>query len=152
MLALTIWQPWASLIMIQAKPFEFRRWAAPKRLVGQRIVIHAGVKPVKRSEVAELILRLQDDPKGTGLIPDLALPLLERVHLNPGALPLGTALGTAVLGQPREASRLFAGVIDSDRVDHHVWGWPLTDHQPFEPPIPARGAQGFWAWNEAAHG
>ena len=26
MKALTIWQPWATLIMLGAKPFEFRRW------------------------------------------------------------------------------------------------------------------------------
>ena len=29
MRALTIWQPWASLIIIGAKPFEWRRWRAP---------------------------------------------------------------------------------------------------------------------------
>jgi hypothetical protein len=27
MKALTIYQPWASLVMIGAKPYEFRRWA-----------------------------------------------------------------------------------------------------------------------------
>lgn len=40
--ALTVWQPWATLIAIGAKPFEFRGWAAPKAYQGQRIAIHAG--------------------------------------------------------------------------------------------------------------
>lgn len=50
MKALTIWQPWASLVMIGAKPYEFRRWDYRERqsgLQGQRIVIHAGARPVK---------------------------------------------------------------------------------------------------------
>lgn len=152
MMALTIWQPWASLIAIGAKPFEFRHWPAPARLVGQRIVNHAGARPVRRAEIADLLIRLRDDPRSTGLIPELALPLLERVHLNPGILPLASALGTAVLGQPRQANRIFTGDGDSDRVDHHIWAWPLTDYEPFEPPIAAKGAQGFWRWVEAAHG
>lgn len=38
MKALTIWQPWASLIISGAKPYEFRGWRIPESLIGQRIV------------------------------------------------------------------------------------------------------------------
>lgn len=44
MRALTVWQPWASLIAVGAKPYEFRSWPAPAWIVGQRIAIHAGVR------------------------------------------------------------------------------------------------------------
>lgn len=27
--------------------------------------------------------------------------------------------------------------------------WPLTEWQPFVPPVPRRGAQGFWNWSES---
>ena len=30
------------------------------------------------------------------------------------------------------------------------WAWPLTDIVPLEPFQPAKGAQGFWDWQEAA--
>lgn len=53
MKALTVWQPWATLIIAGAKPFEFRRWDYRTRdrgLEGQRIVIHAGARPIKRAE------------------------------------------------------------------------------------------------------
>lgn len=153
MKALTIWQPWATLIIAGAKPYEFRRWDHRRReraLAGQRIVIHAGARPVRRDEVDDLLYRLaRDGGKGTGLVAPLAREVLARIHSR--SYPLASALGTAILGEPREASRLFAGdIADSDRVDHSIWAWPLTDIEPFEPPIPARGFQGFWIWNEVA--
>jgi hypothetical protein len=50
--AITIWQPWATLIAIGAKPFEFRSWPVPARLIGQRIAVHAGARPVRCKEVS----------------------------------------------------------------------------------------------------
>ena len=37
--------------------------------------------------------------------------------------------------------------LDSDRIDHSKFAWPLTDIERFEPVVPARGAQGFWDWH-----
>ena len=54
MKALTIWQPWASLIIAGAKPYEFRGWRAPRALIGQRIVIHAAARKIDRDEVCAL--------------------------------------------------------------------------------------------------
>ena len=100
MKALTIWQPWASLIAIGAKPYEFRGWAAPRALRGQRIVIHSGVRPMRRQELQALWLRLTGrEPWRTGLVADKALPLLKRVMAGL-ALPMGHGLGTAILGEP----------------------------------------------------
>ena len=42
MKALTLHQPWASLIADGRKPFETRSWAPPRSLIGRRIAIHAG--------------------------------------------------------------------------------------------------------------
>src|SRR6185369_13939683 len=56
--ALTVYQPWASLVMIGAKPYEFRRWDYRTRapaLEGQRIVIHAGARAIKPDEIRDLI-------------------------------------------------------------------------------------------------
>lgn len=41
MKAISLWQPWASLIACGAKPFETRHWAPPRDLIGHRIAIHA---------------------------------------------------------------------------------------------------------------
>lgn len=147
--ALTIWQPWATLIMEGCKPFEFRAWAAPPHLRGQRIAIHAGARPVRRDEVGTLILQLRREGAfGTALVVEPALELLQRIRLSPLSLPLSSVLGTAVLGTPIRAADL-AGSCDSQRVDHSKWAWPLTEIEPFAFPIPARGLQGFWSWSSS---
>lgn len=145
MKALTIWQPWASLIMIGAKPYEFRRWPAPRGVVGQRIVIHAGARRPKPAELADLVARLRHDEHATGLIPAIALPALQGTLSLSWMLAVG--LGTAVLGKPRRCTDLFRGTVaDSDRIDECMWAWPLTGIEPFDAPVPRRGAQGFWEW------
>jgi hypothetical protein len=149
MKALTVWQPWATLIMEGLKPFEFRGWdfsARPnlRRLVGQRIVIHAGVRPVPAAEVAELIERLVQDPKSTGLVVAGSMDILDKLWRDRNLLPLGAALGTVVLGKPIRATEINHGTVDSDRADHQMFGWPVSEPMRFEPPRPMRGAQGFW--------
>lgn len=147
MKALTIWQPWATLIMAGAKPWEWRGWPPPRRLIGQRIAIHAGARPVKKAEIEELLDEIHNGE--SSLVADLAQELLEGWHRR--VWPLSSVLGTATLGEPIDAlawaaQHLKAGY-DSGRIDHHKVAWPLTDIARFEPPVPARGAQGFWDWH-----
>lgn len=151
MKAITIWQPWATLIIAGAKPYEFRGWPAPRAIRGQRIGIHAGARAIRRTEIQDLIARLNGDQAwSTALHKDIALPILERALTSPGALPLASMLGTAMLGEPINGSKIvheFGGhVNDSDRMEHSNWAWPLTEIQPLEPIVPVRGAQGFWEW------
>ena len=152
--ALTIWQPWASLIAAGAKPYEWRGWEAPRRLVGQRIAIHAGARKAQRHEIASLMLDIErTGAAGTSLVISVARPLLERWHSSPGLLPLSSVVCTAVLGTPITA-RAYAeqrgqAALDSDRIDHTKWGWPLSGVEVLEPFVPAKGAQGFWLWQPA---
>ncbi|GAB4071685.1 hypothetical protein KHC28_00135 [Ancylobacter sonchi] len=150
MKALTIWQPWASLILHGWKPYEFRGWPAPVNLRGQRIAIHAGARPLKVSEVADLIMRLKGPQAWTTCLKPEALDFLERVKLSPGALPLSHVLCTVELGTPVRSWEIvgeFGGVInDSDRDNHCNWAWPVSKIEPLAPPVPAKGAQGFWNW------
>ena len=146
MKALTIWQPWASLIVAGAKPWEWRGWAPPGWIVGTRIAIHAGARKVAAGDIVE-ILRLIDDGDSS-LVADVAAPLLRRVPL--AAWPRSSVLGTAIIGTPASAAEWarthLAPGYDSSRIDHHQIAWPMTDIDRFEPPIPARGAQGLWDW------
>jgi hypothetical protein len=149
MKALTIYQPWATLIIEGLKPYEFRKWPGPKWVVGKRIAIHASARPVKRDEVAELLDRLE---RRMSKVDERAVPLLEKIHLSPGLLPLASVLGTAIMGEPKQAAKLFAGELDpndSARIDHSIWAWPMLEIERLDVPVPARGAQGFWRWTPA---
>jgi len=153
MKALTIWQPWASLVMMGAKPYEFRRWNFTDKphlakLVGRRIVVHAGARPPRVSELEDLLCRIGEGE--SALDAKVARPFVADLlaairRKETGTVPLAAALGTAVLGQARSCIELFRDVItDSDRIDQHMYGWPLSDVQPFAKLVPAYGAQGFW--------
>jgi hypothetical protein len=151
MYALTVWAPWSTLIIEGWKPYEFRGWDYRTRrraLVGQRIAIHAGARPVKRNEVLDLLDRLE---RKHSRVSEAAAPFLEKLHLSPGMVPLAAVLGTAVLGEPIECRQLFgSGALtypDSDRIEHQAWAWPLSQIERFPVPVPARGAQGFWRWS-----
>lgn len=160
MKALTIWQPWASLIIAGAKPYEFRGWRAPASLIGRRIVIHAAAKPVDRDEVSMLHFALSylhadraiaRAAAESCLHRDEALPVLDDALR--GALPMASGIGTAILGEPRNGFDIAAefGVDranDSIRDEHASWGWPLTDIEAWPEPIPMRGRQGLWNWPE----
>lgn len=154
MKALTVWQPWADLICAGAKPWEFRGWKVPAAIVGQRIAIHAAARPLKDGEVSALIRELERGSDCGGLIAEKALPVLEWAHAWPQTCPLSHIVCTAIIGaaiSPREiAPHLGLVMNDSDRDEHFNFAWPLTEIEALQPPIPARGRQGFWNWEGPA--
>jgi hypothetical protein len=172
--AITVWQPWASLIIVGAKPYEFRSWNPRERgpgyaaYIGQRHVIHAAKRKIDREEVRALIKRLEaggDEAAATCLHAEKALPVLERAMEQwfndgygakslegHGDLPWAAGLGTAVLGEPKNGFDVAAEfgldmhVNDSDRAEHANWGWPMLNVEPWDVPVPMKGLQGFWGW------
>jgi hypothetical protein len=143
--ALTIWQPWASLIMSGCKPYEFRRWPAPRSLVGKSIAIHAAARAFKPEEVRQIA----GAPEGTCFDGDLngARSLTLRVIAGSESLPRGVILGTVLLGAPKRPLDLACAIEDSESIDPDVWAWPMLRPKPFAVAIPERGRQGFWRWS-----
>lgn len=153
--ALTVWQPWATLIMVGAKPFEFRGHRAPRSIIGKRLVIHAGVRRCPRDEIMDLIDRLQDerDAWTTCLKKELAMPVLEQAledaakpakppqrkpadlfgeqpdpQAYPLHLPLGAGLGTVIVGEP----------VNGHVAAAQMGGPPVNDSN--------RGQHANWGW------
>jgi hypothetical protein len=68
MKAISLWQPWASLIACGAKPYETRSWAPPRDLIGQPIAIHAAKKIDKgAAQFAEELMYGQHESGGFDL-------------------------------------------------------------------------------------
>ena len=124
--AISLWQPWASFIAIGVKPYETRHWPAPRRIIGQRIAIHAAKRKMPREELEWWRnVSAQDDPP-----------------------PLGAFVCTALLARVVPTVR----VLPDDYGDYSEgrFAWHLTDIEPIEPAIPGRGSQGFWMWDREA--
>lgn len=167
MKAISLWQPWASLIACGAKPYETRDWAPPRELIGQVIAIHAA-KKVDRDAfaIAERVFygplhdRLYATSSkasdslmarfGEAMFPVGCVVCTARLD---AAFRLGeTATGTAVPAAhvvKRFTSRVMPycfSVRYDDYGDYSPgrWAWLLTDVQPMNPPIAMKGAQKFF--------
>lgn len=120
MKALTIWQPWASLILSGHKTVENRSWTTRHR---GPLAIHAAAR----------IPTPIDLPIGVVL----PAPLLE--------LPRGVVLGTVEI---LDCVPLDDWLADhpGDPWAFGPWCWVLGSPTPFKRPIPARGLQALWTW------
>jgi hypothetical protein len=146
MKAITLWQPWASLVMLGWKRYEFRSWAAPKALWGQRIVIHSSARRVRDDELMSIITGesqscwpLRQDSHTFDQV-EAWLQSIRRKTVTP---PYSAGLGTVLLGEPKTAKQLSP---DDDRVDPRMWGWPVSEPELFAEPVKCNGSQGFWNW------
>jgi hypothetical protein len=159
MKALTIWQPWATLIAIGAKPYEFRRWRPYRSLIGTRIAIHASARAIRMSEVFTLYNDLRTPQQlsaclHAGRAIEYIWPLVKAfAEGNPAAIdqiaPRSRILCTAIVGPPKRGDlcALEFGIEaprkDADRDEDFNWGWPMLEIRP-TPPIPLRSKQGLF--------
>lgn len=152
MKAITIWQPWASLILHGFKRYEFRGWKPNDALIGQRIAIHAGARriPNREFQVIRHQLARGGGPR-MGLEDGAGEWMEEYAGVRCSSLPHGAVIATAVLESAVLADKIVGefGVPvenDSDRGDHFNYAWKLTDVRPVMPPDFCRGKQGWWMW------
>ena len=144
MKTISLWQPYASLIAEGVKTIETRDWAPPKGLIGQRIAIHA-TKAVQTSDV-----------NGRGRHGRIAAAL-NNPYWNEN-MPRGAVVCTAILdhaaqvngpennGQVTVDGNRLVAVDEWGDFGPGRWLWFLRDVEPVDPPVPARGHQGFWNW------
>ncbi len=130
MKALTLWQPWASLIVLRQKRFETRSWKLDG-LIGERIAIHAAKRPSQDLD--------------SELINEIA-----KLSLNLAHLPLGAVVGsgviagfhrTEVIAHSLARPELVFGDYSSGR-----WAWRVEEVEVLPDPVSARGRQGIWEW------
>lgn len=135
--ALTIWQPWASLVALGEKQYETRGWATRYRGL---VAIHASArKPTSNDfwhmqNVLGVTLEehgLSDDPR---LLPQRAILCIGRLV---DCIPTERVMQT-MLYSSRE---YMFGNFHPDR-----FAWKIEMVHRFETPIPISGQQGLWDW------
>ena len=145
MKVLTIWQPWASLLVSGQKKYETRSWCTAYR---GPVAIHAAKRPVRR-----IIDALAADDRGNGW---RTLERLDGLFLRPNSLdqlPTGAIVGKAILTRCNLIDEGFIAKLSPQELDLGDftlgrYAWEFETMVPVEPPIPARGAQGLWNWKE----
>jgi hypothetical protein len=124
--ALTVWQPWASLIATGAKHIETRTWKTDYR---GWLAIHAAKKPVDISEYPGLFDLLPDDSE----------------------FPLGAVVAIVHLSDCKEMTQELIAQQSEQEILCGDWqpgrfAWVLDNIQLIDPPVPAKGGQKLWQW------
>jgi hypothetical protein len=140
MKALTLTQPWASLVAIGAKQVETRSWSTRYRGL---LAIHAAkmfteddfdlIKMPPFCNAMESILDLTNERKVYGLPLGCVIAICELVEIT----PIGKVF--YISDQERAFGNYTPG----------RWAWILDDAVMLPKPLPARGMQGLWNWDEA---
>jgi len=156
--ALTLTQPYATLVAIGAKRIETRSWATAYR---GPLAIHAGAglgpvggwRGLAQLTMSQPFKAALEDGAARGLVPayDEELPrgaIVATCELI-GIRPIGIEQnGDATILADDMIS--FTPILGNERAfgDYTPgrWAWLLADVRPLATPIPARGAQGLWEW------
>lgn len=135
MKAITVKQPWASLIVHGIKDIENRTWPCHKKYIGQRVLIHASGKSMSVTSVnSKLLFTSKQD----------------------WVLGEKTLLSTSdIVGFCYNTSVIVGSVEIVDCVQNHpsvwaekgVYNWVLANPILFANPIPAKGKLSFWDYN-----
>ena len=131
MRALTLHQPWASLIAEGHKKRETRGYPAPEFIIGKRIAIHAG-KTLESGRNDRGWQNTIDELLGTGW---------------QTLIPRGAIVATAVLYGTWECTMDNLPSVQERKLGYYTPGrhmWLLRDVEKLDDPIPCRGYQGFW--------
>lgn len=144
MKAISLTEPWAFLVAVQAKRLETRSW--PTRYRGP-LAIHAA-KGFPRDAISLCF----EEPFATFL----------RAHeiTTPAGLPRGVIVATCTLRDCIPTVGLFGELQGLGWVSDHEdafgdfsegrFAWVLDDVKRLDPPVPARGSLGLWDWDEAS--
>ena len=127
MKAISIRQPWASLICHGIKDIENRTWSCPKKYLGQRVLIHSSGKPLNYDNFYDSILTNEQL---------LALP--ENKEWKDFSFCTGSIIGSIeIVDCVQNHSSIWA--------EKEVYNWVLANPILFESPIEnVKGRLSFW--------
>ena len=142
MKALTLWQPWASLIALGEKRIETRCWQTSYR---GELAIHAAAKLPPRWLGASM--------HGNDFRNELADVLNVRWdHVDPALrnLPFGAIVGIARLVSIESTERVRDILCERELLfgnyEDGRYAWHLALVKRFDTPIPAKGNRLLWNW------
>ena len=158
MKAITLHEPWATLIACGAKKIETRDWAPPRSVVGERIAIHAARREPGAGNL-QLLKTLDEVPSGYRLNAYRVdcrcsrSAWLCRGDGDSSGLRQGRPYLRTVSIRRRLWSTWKTRKLGHDRwVVEDAYGdfslgrylWYLEDVKVISPAVPAKGHQGFW--------
>ena len=135
---ISVWQPFAQLLVTGCKIFETRTWPAPKSLIGQRIAIASTktIRPEQREWVQDAFFQ---ECYERALLPSF------------DDLPHGYVVGTVILDSMELMTPDFMSEVSAEEKAYGHWAegnyaWRMLHPIALKDPVPIRGQQGIYDW------
>ena len=149
MRAISIKQPWASLIAHGIKDIENRAWKCPAKYIGQRVLIHASAAKMKSLQSILSFSQMEKTVNHfNGIVPDLGNSkgaIIGRVKIVGCSVnyPSVWAEKTPnyVTDTPSDVHKFVTG-------EKVIYNWILAEPILFEEPITAKGKLSFWEFDD----
>lgn len=140
MKAISIKQPWASLIVHGIKDIENRTWACPKKYIGQRVLIHASAKSDKEPYM------IFDDTQANAI--DDCIMDVCGYYKQTGSIIGSVEIVDCTFNHSSIWAEKSKGVSPgghvTDEKEPIIYNWVLANPILFKEPIPAKGKLSFW--------
>jgi hypothetical protein len=139
MKAITLWQPWATLIAIGAKRIETRSWSTTYH---GDIAIHAA-KNIPQKEILRIMRMTRDEEPFKSVLDKAGYYVYN-------SLPRGCVVAIATLVVCIPTNKIPSVSLRESAFgdfSENRFGWMLENIRPLKNPIQAKGAQGLWEWN-----
>lgn len=155
--AITVRQPWASLIIepdnanpgFGIKPIENRTWKCPKKYIGKRVLIHAGMDRCN-THISIFTEEQRNFLSGNKEFVD---GVCVRRHHPFGAIIGSVEIVDCVINHPsiwaeKTKCRLIINksVSHFEHVEPIIYNWVLANPIKFNEPIPCKGKLSFWEY------
>ena len=140
MKAITIKQPWASLIVHGIKDIENRTWACPWKYIGHRVLIHASGKPVEMRNPNSVFTKAQWD--------SLPIEFQRKIICAEGIVNSAIIGRVEIIGCSINHPSKWAEKTDDSKgyYENPIYNWVLANPILFPEPIPAKGKLSFWEY------
>lgn len=131
MKAISLWQPWASLMADERKKIETRSWRPPVWLLNRPVAIHATMK-VDKDACEDFGYDALTIPRGC-------------------IICIGEFFKWEKFDEDYKARITKRGDDEWLYGDYEMgrFGWFFLLKEKLDPPVAARGYQGIWEWTEA---
>lgn len=147
MKAITLWQPWATMLCIpQIKPHETRSWRMPESLIGEPVAIHAAKRRVHMEEVTkQMLMKVAAWLGPLRRRPTTIIDAMDFVW----TLPRSAVVGVVTFGPSIRTEDADPGEVGRMWGDYSCgrWAWPTTSAQLIKP-VTCNGRQRIWTLDQ----
>lgn len=148
--AITVKQPWASLIVEGINDIENRTWPCPQKYIGKRVLIHVGMDDLLKKVKYGDTIQFMTDEQIEAIVRQRKGTEIFGTRLPNGAIIGSVEIVDCVINYQSIWAEKSEGIAIGGHIFVHkpenkpIYNWVLANPIKFPEPIPCKGKLSFW--------